>query len=161
MMLLVAQLAEDVTEYICGCGDCQRHKVNNQPTKVPLQPIYPLPEAKPFEVIAMDFITKLPPSQGFNLILIVMDHSCTKMVRFIPCNETITAERTAQLFLQKVFCHYGLPTKIISDRDPRFTSKFTKELCRLLAIQQNISTAYHPRTDNQSEQNNQWVETYL
>jgi hypothetical protein len=67
----------------------------------------------------------------------------------------------AQLFLQKVFCHYGLPTKIISDRDPRFTSRFTKELCRLLSIQQNISTAYHPRTDGQSERNNQWVETYL
>jgi hypothetical protein len=67
----------------------------------------------------------------------------------------------AQLFLQKVFCHYGLPTKIISDRDPRFTSKFTKELCHLLAIQQNISTAYHPRTDGQSKRNNQWVKTYL
>jgi transposase InsO family protein len=109
----------------------------------------------------MDFITKLPPSQGFNLILTVTDHSCTKAVRFIPCNEAITAEGTAQLFLQKVFCHYGLPTKIISDQDPRFTSRFTKELCRLLSIQQNISTAYHPQTDGQSERNNQWVETYL
>jgi hypothetical protein len=67
----------------------------------------------------------------------------------------------AQLFLQKVFCHYRLPTKIISDRDLRFTSKFMKELCHLLSIQQNISTAYHPCTDGQSEQNNQWVEMYL
>jgi hypothetical protein len=39
-----------------------------------------MPEAKPFEVIAVDFITKLPPSQGFDAILTVMDHSCTKAV---------------------------------------------------------------------------------
>jgi hypothetical protein len=154
-------LRKDVADYVRGCGDCQRHKVNNRPTRAPLQPIYPSPEAKPFEVIAVDFITKLPPSQGFDSILTVTDHSCTKAVQFIPCTEAITAEGTAQLFLQQVFCHYGLPTKIISDRDPRFTSRFTKELCRLLSIQQNISTAYHPRTDGQSERNNQWVETYL
>jgi hypothetical protein len=122
-------LRKDVVDYVRGCGDCQRHKVNNRPTRAPLQPIYPSPEAKPFEVIAVDFITKLPPSQGFDSILTVTDHSCTKAVRFIPCTEAITAEGMAQLFLQKVFCHYGLPTKIISDRDPRFTSRFTKELC--------------------------------
>jgi hypothetical protein len=92
-----------------------------------LQPIYPSPEAKPFKVIAVDFITKLPPSQGFDLILTITDQSCTKAVRFIPCKEAITAEGTAQLFLQQVFCHYGLPSKIISDHDPRFTSKFMKE----------------------------------
>ena len=66
-----------------------------------------------------------------------------------------------ELFVQRVFRHYELPRKIISDRDPRFTSKFARELCRLPGIQQNISTAYHPRTDGQSERTNQWLETYL
>ena len=67
----------------------------------------------------------------------------------------------AELFARRVFRHYGLPRKIISDRDPRFTSKFARQLCRLLGIKQNIFTAYHPRTDRQSEQTNQWLETYL
>ena len=57
--------------------------------------------------------------------------------------------------------HFGLPSKIISDRDPRFASKFTRELCRIVGIEQNISTAYHPRTDGQSERTNQWLETFL
>jgi len=154
-------LRKDVQQYVQGCADCQRNKVNNRPTRASLQPIFPTPEAMPFETIAVDFITKLPPSQGYDSILTVTDHDCTKATLFIPCNETITAEETAGLFVKNVFCKYGLPRKIISDRDPRFTSKFTKEVCRILRIAQNISTAYHPRTDGQSERNNQWVETYL
>ncbi len=85
----------------------------------------------------------------------------TKMVLFIPCSETITAEGVARLYLHHVFKHFGLPLKVISDRDTRFTSKFAKELCRCLGILQNISTAYHPRTDGQSERTNQWLEQYL
>ena len=75
--------------------------------------------------------------------------------------EEITAEGVVKLFVQRVFRYYGLPRKIISDRDPRFTSKFARKLCRLLGIKQNVSTAYHHRADGQSERTNQWLETYL
>ena len=71
------------------------------------------------------------------------------------------AEGVAELFVQRVFRYYRLPQKIISDRDPRFTSKFARKLCHLLGIKQNVSTAYHPRMDKQSERTNQWLETYL
>jgi len=83
------------------------------------------------------------------------------MALFIPCSETITAEGVAHLYLHHVFKCFGLPMKIISDRDMRFTSKFAKELCRRLEISQNISTAYHPHMDGQSEWTNQWLEQYL
>jgi hypothetical protein len=46
----------------------------------------------PFETVAMDFIVKLPLSNGFDSILTITDHDCTKAAIFIPCNETITAE---------------------------------------------------------------------
>ena len=151
----------DVMDYVKGCAECQRHKVNNRPTKAPLQPIYPRAEAMPFETIALDFITKLPVSQGYDSILTITDHDCTKAAIFIPCNEEINAEGTAALYLKHVFTYFGLPTKVISDRDPRFASKFTREICKNLGITQNISTAYHPRTDGQSERTNQWVETFL
>lgn len=98
----------------------------------------------PFETIALDFITKLPESQGCDTILTITDHDCSKAAIFIPCREEITAEETAGLFVQHVFPRFGLPTKIISDRDPRFASKFTREACKLLGIEQNISMAYHP-----------------
>jgi len=126
-----------------------------------LTPIYPTPEALPFETIALDFITKLPISQGYDSILTITDHDCTKMAKFIPCQEEINAEGTAALYAKHVFPSHGLPSKIISDRDPRFASRFTRELCNILGIKQNISTAYHPRTDGQSERTNQWLEQYL
>ena len=154
-------IRQDVLAYVRGCAECQRHKINNRPIRASLQPIYPKPEAMPFETIALDFITKLPVAQGYDSILTVTDHDCTKASVFIPCNEEIDAEETAALYIKHVFMRYGLPNKIISDRDPRFASKFTRELCKQLGIKQNISTAYHPRTDGQSERTNQWLEQYL
>jgi hypothetical protein len=105
------QLCQDVKDYVQGCADCQRHKVNNRPTKAPLRPIYPKPEAMPFETIALDFITKLPESQGYDSILTITDHDCTKAAIFIPCREEINAEGTAALYIQHVFAHFGLPRK--------------------------------------------------
>ena len=115
----------------------------------------------PFETVAINFITKLPVSQGYDSILTITDHDCSKATIFIPCVEEISGEETTTLYTKHVFARFRLPSKIISDRDPRFASKFTRELCKVLGIQQNISTAYHPRTDGQSERSNQWLEQYL
>jgi hypothetical protein len=78
-------------------------KVNNRPTKAPLQPIFANLEAMPFETVAIDFITKLPTSQGYDSILTVTDHDCSKAVVFIPCNEEISGEETATLYAQQAF----------------------------------------------------------
>ena len=108
----------------------------------------------------MDFIVKLPLSESYDTILTITD-TFSKASIFIPCNESINAENTAKLYATYVLPHYGLPTHIISDQDPRFTSTFSRELCRTLGITQNISTAYHPQTDGQSERTNQRLEQYL
>ena len=155
------QLAKDVQEYIRGCAQCQQNKVNMRPQKAPLNPITLVMEVLPFQTISMDFIVKLPELAGYDSILTITDHDCTKMLIAIPCRETIMAEGVAELFLRQIFPQFGLPSKIISDRDPRFISKFMKELCRLMGITQNVSTAYHPRMDGQSERSNQWLEQYL
>ena len=105
----------DIADYVKGCAECQRHKVNNRPMRAPLNPIYPKTEAMPFETVAIDFITKLPVSQGYDSILTVTDHDCTKAAIFIPCNEEVNAEQTAALYLRQVVTNFGLPSKIISD----------------------------------------------
>jgi len=151
----------DTEEYIRGCTVCQANKINMHHQKPHLFPITTDPEVQPFEVVAMDFITKLPLSNGYNSILTIMDHNCTKAAIFIPCNETITSEGLAKLYLQHVYPHYGIPRQLITDRGMQFISIFTRTLCETLGISQNISLAYHPQTDGQSKRNNQWLKQYL
>jgi len=57
----------------------------------------------PFETVTLDFITKLPPSQGYDSILTIMDHDCSKAALFIPCREAMTAEEIAGLIVQHIF----------------------------------------------------------
>jgi len=109
----------------------------------------------------MDFITKLPPSGGYDTILMITDTDCSKASIFIPCNKAINSEGVALLYLNNVIPHYSISHKIISDHDVCFVSKFSMELCCILNIHQNISTAYHPQTDRASEQTNQTLEQYL
>jgi len=154
-------MQQDVKDYVRGCAECQRNKINTQPTRAPLSPIFPIRKAMPFETVALDFITKLLISQGYDSILTVTDHDCTKAAVFIPCKESMTAEETAGLIVQHIFPQFGLPLKFISDRDPKFASRFIRGLCKGTGTTQNISTAYHPQTDGQSERTNQWLEQYL
>src|SRR5258708_6683343 len=67
----------------------------------------------------------------------------------------------AALYLKNIYPWFSLPKKVITDRDPRFTSHFGKGLAVKIGAQQNISTAFHPRTDGLSERKNQWIEQYL
>ena len=138
------KLASEVEQYVKGCANCQRNKTNTQTQKAPLSPIFPSPDTMPFSTIAMDFIVKLPESQGYDSILTITDQGCTKMALFLPCRESIDAEGVARLYFNHVFPRFGVPSKVITDRDPRFTSQFMNELCKQLRIEQNTSTAYHP-----------------
>ena len=154
-------MRQDVMDYVKGCADCQWNKANNQARRAPLSPIFPKPRALPFETVAMDFIVKLPLSNGYNSVLTVTDHDCTKAVILIPCNETIMAEGVAKLYLEHVFKHVGLPKMFIHDQDTHFMGNFTTKMCQALGIKQNTLTAFHPRTDNQSERTNQKLEQFL
>ncbi|CAI7782345.1 unnamed protein product [Closterium sp. NIES-53] len=109
-------------------------------------------------VVSLDFITGLPStSRGHDSILVVID-KFSKMGHFIPTNATATAEATARLFFDRIITIHGIPATLISDRDPKFTSKFWKELMGLLGTKLAMSSAYHPQTDGQTERLNQVVE---
>ena len=116
---------------------------------------------QPFAQIAMDLITGLPLSKGYDVILTIVDHGCSRATLFLPCKTMILGPQIAKLYLRHLYTWYGLPVKIISDQDPQFTSHFGRGLAMELQIQQNISTAFHPQTDGLTERTNQWVEQYL
>src|ERR1700710_1454226 len=121
-------------------------KSNTHPSNPPLNPI-PSTATRPFSQISVDLITELPPCNGFDSVMVTVDHGLTKGVILSPCKKTITSEGVTQLFFKKVFTRFGLYDKLISDRGPQFASKFAKELGRLLEDEVALSTAYHPQTD--------------
>ncbi len=150
-----------IAEYVKGCATCQQAKNLTHKKKIPLYRIPTKENALPFQWVVMDLITGLPTHKVKNAILTIVDQGCSRAAIFLPCDTTITGSGIAQLYLDNVYRWFGLPTKIISDRDPRFTSHFSKALTSKLQAQWNISTAFHPQTDGLSEQKNQWVEQYL
>jgi hypothetical protein len=150
-----------ITEYVKGCATCQQNKNLTHRIKTPLFRIPSVIDAKPFSHIATDLITGLPRSDGYDAILTIVDHGCSRGAIFLPCYTTITSAGIAKLYLENIFQWFGLPQKIISDRDPCFTSHFGRSITKALGIAQNLSTAFHPQTDGLSERKNQWIEQYL
>jgi len=150
-----------IADYIKGCTTCQQNKIITHRKKTPLYRITVPSDARPFQQIAMDLIMGLPLRNGKDAILTIVDYGCSQAVVFLPCSTNITGPGIAQLYLEHVYRWFGLPKKIISDRDPSFTSHFGKALLSKLGIAQNLSTAFHPQTDGLSEWKNQWIEQYL
>ncbi|GJP70685.1 hypothetical protein CLOP_g1597 [Closterium sp. NIES-67] len=152
-------MADDVQKFVTSCTTCQRMKSSKQEKAGLLQPL-PVPE-QPWQVVSLGFITGLPTTtSGHDAILVVID-KFSKMGHFIPTHTTARTEEMAQLFVRYITSQHGIPTKLISDRDPKFTSKFWKALMSLLGTKLAMSSAYHPQTDGQTERLNQIVEQLL
>ena len=151
-------MLETIKRYIENCDKCQRSKAVRQapyglllPNEVPDQP---------WRFIAMDFITDLPNSNGYDTILVVIDR-LTKMSHFIPCRRDLVARQFATLILQHIVRPQGIPRDIITDRGSLFTSELWKETTKNLGIQRRLSTVVHPQRDGQTERTNAILEQYL
>jgi transposase InsO family protein len=108
----------------------------------------------------MDFKDMPPDKDGMNMVCVFVDRLGKRPVS-VPCHKTIDARAMAQLYLVYVHKYYGPPTTIVSDRGPQFISAFWEEFCRLLGTKLKLSTAYHPQTDGQTENANQWIDQRL
>ncbi|KAI7967784.1 hypothetical protein MJO29_001061 [Puccinia striiformis f. sp. tritici] len=152
------RMTNDIREYVSACYQCQRNKTPRHKKYGLLQP---LPIAPcPWDSLSMDHISQLPLSNGFDTILVVVDRF-SKMALFLKTHTTATSEDLANLFVESVFSKHGLPSNIVSDRGSLFVSSFWTNLCQQLKIVRNLSTAYHPESDGQTERVNQILEQYL
>ncbi|MBW0588066.1 hypothetical protein O181_127781, partial [Austropuccinia psidii MF-1] len=135
-----AGMNQFIGDYVSSCQKCSRNK-NTHHKKFGLLKPLSIPSG-PWNSLSMDFITKLPLSRNFDSILVVVDRF-SKMAIFIPTYSTITALDLAHIFISHVFFKHGLPISI------------------QLKISRDLSTAFHPETDGQTERVNQILEQYL
>jgi hypothetical protein len=149
----------DVLQYVRTCDACQRNKPSQQATAGLLQPL-PIPD-HPWQQVTMDLITQLPKSrQGHDAIVVFVD-KLSKMVHLVATKTDVTAPQLAEIAWRTVVRHHGLPSSIVSDRDPRFTGHFWRALWKCLGTQLTMSTAFHPQTDGQTERANRTLEEML
>nr|GFC89618.1 reverse transcriptase domain-containing protein [Tanacetum cinerariifolium] len=131
---------------------------HQRPSGLLVQPA--IPEWK-WDNITMDFITKLPKSsQGINTIWVIMDR-LTKSAHFLPIKENDPLDKLARLYLNRIVARHRIHVLIICDRNGRFTSNFWKSFQKDLGTDICMSTAYHPKTNGQSERTIQTLEHML
>ncbi|TYK05214.1 reverse transcriptase [Cucumis melo var. makuwa] len=153
------RMKQEIAEYVDRCLICQQVKPVRQRPGGFLNPL-PVPEWK-WEHITMDFLFGLPrTSSGHDGIWVIVDR-LTKTTRFIPIKMTSTLDQLARLYVDKIVSQYGVPVSIVSDRDPRFTSKFWPSLQKAMGTGLKFSTSFHPQTDGQSERTIQTLEDML
>ncbi|GJS89148.1 reverse transcriptase domain-containing protein [Tanacetum coccineum] len=152
-------MKRDIAEYVSRCLTCSKIKAEHQkPSGLLQQP--EIPEWK-WEKLAMDFITKLPKSSsGYDTIWVIVDR-LTKSAHFLPIREDYKTEKLAKIYVNEIVARHGVPVSIISDRDGRFTSHLWQALQEALGTRLDMSTAYHPQTDGQSERTIQTLEDML
>jgi hypothetical protein len=117
-------LKKEIVEYIAICMECQKVKAEHKHPAGLLQPL-PIPEWK-WDVVTMDFITRLPRTSKKHYSIMVVVDKLTKATHFIPLKTTHRAADVADIFLKEVSRLHGIPKTIMSDRDPKFTSNFWK-----------------------------------
>nr|GEY11563.1 putative reverse transcriptase domain-containing protein [Tanacetum cinerariifolium] len=149
----------DIATYVSKYFTCTKVKAEHQrPLGLLVQP--KIPEWK-WDNITMDFFTKLPKSsQGYDTIWVIVDR-LTKSAIFTPMKETDPMDKLPRMYLKEVVTRHGIHVSINCDRDPRFASNFWRSLQNALGTNQDMSTAYHPQTNGQSERTIQTLEDML
>ena len=154
-----AGMHRDVHDYVLTCDPCQRNKVEQRRTAGLLRPL-PVPD-EPGHTIHMDYVFGLPRTRHGHTGFLSLTCRLSNWLQVILCADNVTAEETARLVFERWVTHYGLPARIVSDRDPRFTGRFWQALWKLLDTQLVMSTAGHPQTDGKAENRQRTALTML
>jgi len=153
------RLKKEVAGYVAACLTCQKAKIEHQKPFGLLQSL-DVPEWK-WDSIAMDFVVGLPKTPTNQDSIWVIVDRLIKATHFIPINIRYSLEKLTQLYIKEVVRLHEIPSSIVSNKDPRFTSRFWESLHQALGTKLRLSSAYHPQTDGQSEWTIQSLEDLL
>nr|GEZ15452.1 DNA/RNA polymerase superfamily protein [Tanacetum cinerariifolium] len=152
-------MKRDVATFVSKCLIYQQVKIEHQRASGLLQQL-DIPVWK-WDEISMDFVTGLPQTQRRHDAIWVVVDRLTKSAHFLPIRKDYSIGRLAEIFQQEIIRLHGTPLTIVSDRDPRFASRFWKGLQKAWGTRLKFSTAFHPQIDGQSEHTIQTLEDML
>jgi len=152
------KLHEDVTGFVNSCEVCTRNKVSKHKKYGLLQPLET--PHRPWYSIEIDFLCGLPDSNGYTVLMVVVDRF-SKMFHLIPFKQIPDTKQTADAFLNNIYRLHGLPHDIITDRGPQFTSTLWKDILEELNVKSIVATTDHHETVGQVERCNNFIEQYL
>ncbi len=152
-------MKQDITRHVMECDTCGRVKADHMRTPGYLQPL-PIPVWK-WEDISMDFIVGLPLTpRKHDSIWVIVDR-LTKTAHFIAVHTTYTAEKYAEIYIDRIVRLHGVPKTILSDRGTQFIARFWEQVHKSLGTKLIYSSSYHPQVDGQTKRVNQIVEDML
>jgi len=114
----------------------------------------------PWQEISIDIIGPLLKSNGMDAIVVIVDRF-TKIIRLKTTTTNISSEEIVKIYQDDIWKLHGIPKKVLSNRGPQFASKFMEKLTKALGTKRQLSMAYHPQTDSQTERINQEIGTFL
>ena len=151
-------LKEDIKNYVQECFKCQQNKIQYQKRAGELHSLDI--SQGPWQEISIDIIGPLLKSNGMDAIVVVVDQF-TKIVYLKATTMNISSEEIAKIYQDKIWKLHGIPKKVLSDREPQFALKFIEELTKSLGTKRQLSMAYYPQIDGQTERINQEIGTFL
>ena len=152
-------MKKEIAGFVSRCLTCQQVKAEHQRLVGKIQ-LLPIPVWK-WEKITMIFVIGIPWTQRQHDVIWVIVDRLTKSAHFLPVNVEDSLEKLAQLYVDEIVRLHGVLVSKVSDRDPKFTSSFWPSLQAALGTRLHFSTAFHPRTDGQSEKTIQTLEDML
>ncbi|GJU72296.1 reverse transcriptase domain-containing protein [Tanacetum coccineum] len=152
-------MKRDIATYVSKCLTCSKVKAEHQrPSGLLQQP--EIPEWK-WDKITMDFITKFPRSKSGHATIWVIVDRLTKSDHSLAIRKDYSTEKLAKIYIDEIVARHGVLVSVILDRDRRFTSRCWQTVQKALGTRLDMSTAYHPQTDGQSERTIQTLEDML
>ena len=133
----------------------------SKPISSSFKPVEGAISTRPFAYCSMDLITDLPPVDGSDALLVVVDQGLLKGVILCPTNKTVDMDRIGELLHENLYKQFGLPDKMLSDQGPQFAAKAFRAMLNRLEVNLVLSTVYHLQTDGTTERVNQEIKAYL
>jgi len=146
-----------IEKFIKACPVCQKCRIETVKQGF-LNPL-PIPD-RPWKDLSTDYVNIPKSENGKDRLLVVVDRF-SKMVRLWPCTTKVTAEETANWFLDNIICKTGAPQTIVSDQDPIFTSELWKKMMDNFGSKMSMTQPGRAQADGQTERTNRTIKEQI